>query len=236
MRKSITMLFITLSLLAGRASAQANLTETETRWLKAGSAVLNYARQLKLPFDIIVQPQAQPGDVPFAMGFDGGRCKLVLSMRGNPQAEAVLDEVPAAQRGLMIEAMTAHEMAHCWRYAHGDWHLLPAGLVEVGWESASDPALLWQAKAQRESRREEGFADLVALAWIWLRHPLQYGHVYAWLERVRHEQPAAGASHDTLVWRRLARDGAVFASEGTSYGSPFERVGALWNEGLTSTE
>jgi len=59
---------ILLSFFAASAGA-AQLTETETRWLQAGSPVLAYAKQeLKLPIDIVVQPQAGPNDVPLAMG------------------------------------------------------------------------------------------------------------------------------------------------------------------------
>ena len=217
-----------LCLASVHAAAQATLTEVETRWLKAGSAVLAYAKQIELPIDIIVQPQAQPGAVPFAMGFDGGRCKLVLSMRGNAQAESVLDALPAQQRGLMIEAMTAHEVGHCWRYVKGEWHALPAGFVEVGEQTAADPRLLEVSTALRATRREEGFADLVALAWIQRSHPGQYAAVHAWLEAVRREQPVGASSHDTLDWLRLARDGQVFQDSGT----PFEQAGQLWSQGL----
>ncbi len=128
--------------------------------------MLEYSKSIALPVDIIVQPKAPAGAVPLAMGFDKGRCKLVLSMRGNPGAEKVLANVPADKQALLIEAMAAHELAHCWRYAQGEWHLLPAGFVETGHETSHDPELLAAAKAMRDTRREEGFADLVALAWI----------------------------------------------------------------------
>ena len=221
-------IFCAIFCLAAAHAAAATLTEVETRWLKAGSAVLAYAKQIQLPIDIIVQPQAKPGDVPLAMGFDGGRCKLVLSMRGNAQAEDILETLPQAQRALMIETMTAHELGHCWRYVTGEWHALPAGFVEVGEQAAADPTLLEAAKEMRETRREEGFADLVALAWIQRSHPAQYAPVYAWLEQVRHAQPVAGSSHDTLDWIKLARDGLVFQDAAT----PFEQASALWNQGL----
>ncbi|HEV7817420.1 MAG TPA: hypothetical protein VGP06_20255 [Janthinobacterium sp.] len=217
-----------LSLLSAGARA-AQLTETETRWLRAGAPVLDYAREIGLPIDIIVQPQARPGDVPFAMGFDGDRCKLVLSMRGNPQAEAILEQLPAGQRGVMIEAMTAHEVGHCWRYAQGSWHVLPAGFVEVGQEYAADPHLLEESKEMRETRREEGFSDLVALAWTRGHHPAEYAEVYAWLEKVRRDQPLAGSSHDTLVWLRAAGDGAAFQPAA----SPFDQAMPLWSKGLS---
>jgi hypothetical protein len=212
-------LFPLLMLACGLASA-AELTEAEIRWLQAGSAVLAYARQeLKLPLDIIVQPQARPTDVPLALGYQDGRCKLVLSLRGNPNAEDILGNVPAAQRPLMIEAMVAHELGHCWRYAQGVWHALPAGFEERR-QAADEEAL-------RDTRREEGYADLVALAWTQYRHPAQYAAVADWMRAVRQPAPASG-SHSTLTWLQLAPTGAAFAP-----GVPvFEQASLLWRQGL----
>lgn len=214
----------------------AQLTDVEARWLQAGSAVLAYARQQQLPIDIIVQPQAQPGAVPLAMGFDGGRCKLVLTMRGNPGVENLLQDLPPAQRALMIETMTAHEVAHCWRYAQGAWHSVPGGFQEKMDGSAEDgtreaalaPELRKLSRELRETRREEGYADLVALAWIQRTHPAQYRQVYGWLHQVRVEQPASHVSHDTEAWLALASDGAVFAGGAT----PFDQARTLWDRGL----
>jgi hypothetical protein len=220
------------SLLLMSTAGAAELTPQETRWLTAASPVLAYSRQLKLPIDIIVQPEAKPGDVPLAMGFDGGRCKLVLSLRGNTDAEAVLSAAPDELKPQMIEAMAAHEVAHCWRHAQGAWHALPAGFVETGDEVAPSAELLEASKAMRETRREEGYADLAALAWTRHRHPADYGRVYAWLEALRHDQPVARAGHDTRAWVRLAKDGARFGAAD----SPFEDAAPLWREGLLSTD
>ena len=228
MLKQILFASVCLLFTSAPARAGASLTAQETRWLKAAAPVLAYSQRLKLPIDIIVQPQAGPGDVPLAMGFDGKRCKLVLSMRGNPQADAILDKVPEAERALLIEAMTAHEIGHCWRYAHGVWHALPAGFVETGELKADNDSTLAEAKAMRESRREEGFADLVALAWTSRHHPDHYARVYRWLESVRGEQPVARNAHDTRVWLRLARDAGAFDHAAT----PFEDVASLWSKGL----
>lgn len=227
-----SLLFCLLGLLAAGATAAPALSETETRWLGAGAPVLAYARQLGLPLDIIVQPRARPGDVPFALGFDGGRCKLVLSMRDNPRAEQILERVDPAEHGLLIEAMTAHEVGHCWRYAHGEWHAMPAGMEAPAPPAGLDPALRGDAAALGASRREEGFADLAALAWVRTRHPARYASVYAWLERVRRAQPVRGGSHDTAAWLALAADGAVFAPAG----DPFEQAGALWRRALIGAE
>lgn len=217
---------------AAAGAQAAALTPLETRWLGAAMPVLSYSEQLKLPIDIIVQPQAKPGAVPLAMGFDGGRCKLVLSLRGNPDAEAQLAGVPDQEKDELIEAMAAHEVGHCWRYAQGVWHALPAGFVEVGDERAPTAELLAASKAMRETRREEGYADLVALAWTRHRHPADYARVYAWLAVLRHDVPVAHSGHDTRAWVRLAQDGARFGHAG----APFEDVAPLWREGLLSDD
>jgi hypothetical protein len=214
----------------------ADLTALETRWLGAAFPVLQYARAQALPLDIIVQPRARPDDVPMAMGFDRGRCKLVLSLRGNPAAEAQLAGVLPAAQAELIEAMAAHELGHCWRYAHGAWHALPAGFVEVGMERALDPAMLALSKALRQTRREEGYADLVALAWTRRRHPDDYARVHAWLARLRQGersgQTLAHDGHDTRAWVALAQDGKRFGTAAR----PFEDALPLWREGLMQVE
>lgn len=226
------LLIASLTLFPALASGGAQLTEMEMRWLKAAGPVLAYSQRIKLPIDIIVQPQARPNDVPLAMGFVDGRCKLVLSMRGNPEAEKVLDKVPEAERGVLMEAMAAHEVGHCWRYAQGVWHALPAGFVETGELHADDPTLLEAAKAMRENRREEGFADLVALAWTKRHHPESYQQVYTWLAALRDAVPVAGSGHDTRAWVKLAKDGSVFQHSAT----PFDDAGQPWSQGLLSGE
>ncbi|WBS01885.1 hypothetical protein OU994_27090 [Pseudoduganella sp. SL102] len=220
------------ALLTTATAGAAQLTALETRWLAAATPVLTYAKTLRLPIDIIVQPKAGPNDVPLAMGFADGRCKLVLSMRGNPHAETILDDVADERRDVLIEAMAAHEVGHCWRYAQGRWHALPAGFTEVGQEVADNPALLEMSKQMRETRREEGFSDLVALAWTQQRHPEQYAHVYGWMRKVRDDQPTAHGSHDTRAWLQLAPHGGVFAAGA----GPFEQASALWSKGLLVPE
>ena len=217
---------LSLLLLSAAYAKAADLTDVEIRWLKAGAAVLSYAKQdLQLPIDITVQPQARANDVPLALGYQDGRCKLVLSMRGNPNAEDILATVPAAQRPLMIEAMVAHEIGHCWRYAQGAWHSLPAGFTE------SQPQAAGEAEALRDTRREEGYADLVALAWIQRQHPQQYAAVAAWMRQVRTPALATG-SHSTLAWLAQAPDGAAFPSGK----NVFEQANALWRKGLSQDE
>ena len=210
------------------AVAGPGLTELETRWLQAGQPVIAFARAQGLPIDIIVQPQDAPGAVPLALGYEAGRCKLVLSLRGNAQADSVLQGVPSARHGLMMEAMTAHEIGHCQRYAQGDWHALPRGFVEP--RSVQQGKLTALAQELRETRREEAYADLVALAWMHGRHPGQHQQVLVWMRGVRASGDVAGGSHDTQAWLALADGDAAF--DGTA--SPFEQAQVLWRMGLSS--
>lgn len=219
---------IALLFCASAGAHASQLTAQETRWLKAAAPVLDYAKSIALPVDIIVQPVAQDDAVPLAMGFADGRCKLVLTMRGNPQAEQVLEDVPLAEQGLLIEAMTVHELAHCWRYTQGEWHALPAGFFESGHESARDPAMLAASKAMRETRREEGFADLAALAWVQRTRPNEYVRVHDWLSAVRDAVAVPRSGHDTRVWVRLAENGRALDGGAT----PFDAADALWRKGL----
>ncbi|WP_331645787.1 hypothetical protein [Piscinibacter sp.] len=214
------------------AAAGSALTDTETRWLNAGWPVLSYAKQHQLPIDVVVQPQPSPGAAPLAMGFVDGRCKLVLSMRGNPEAETTLAKIEPALLNAVVEAMTAHELGHCWRYVHGAWHTLPAGFADITEDPDADPQRVALRRDMRETRREEGFADLVGLAWTLSRHAQQYGQVHAWLARFRDDQPVPGSHHDTRAWIRLAKDGQAFPAGD----NPFERAWPVWQQGLLSDD
>ncbi|MGK5003003.1 hypothetical protein [Janthinobacterium sp. LB2P70] len=224
MLKLFSLLSVSLAL---PAVAAAQLTDLETRWLQAGQPVIAFARAQGLPIDIIVQPQDAPGAVPLALGYEAGRCKLVLSLRGNAQVDSVLQGVPATRHGLMMEAMMAHEIGHCQRYAQGDWHALPRGFVEP--RSMQRGKLTPLAQELRETRREEGYADLVALAWMHGRYPGQYQHVLAWMRGVRTGGDGAGGSHATQAWLALADGAGVF--DGAA--SIFEQAQVLWRKGLS---
>ena len=205
----------------------ADLTPLETRWLSAAYPVLSYAKIIGLPVDVVVQPTAGPNDVPMAMGYDKNRCKLVLSLRGNPNAEDQVKEVPVAEQGVLIQAMAAHELAHCWRHTRGVWNRLPAGFVDSGDEQGS-ASLLGEARALREQRREEGFADLAALAWTKRFNPESYGRVHAWLTRLRAAGAGERSGHDTRTWVALAGDPTAL-KPGANL---FEDGAAIWRQGL----
>jgi hypothetical protein len=225
----VRYLFALAWLLSAGYCRSDELTATEMKWLRAGWPVLEYAEKQQLPIDIVVQPEASVDDLPIAMGFGEGRCQLVISMRGNPNAEATLKDVSTEDAGLVIEAMVAHEVAHCWRYMHGVWHTLPAGFTDSFRATGNDSEIRRQ---MRDTRREEAFADLVGLAWIRRAHPEHYSQIYSWFEQIRKDQPVAGGHHDTRVWIQMARDSNVFAK----VDSPFEQANEVWMAGLQKDE
>ncbi len=222
-----------LTLIAPGAWADAPITEAEARLIAAGMPVVRYARRHDLPVDIVVQPDATPEASPIAMGIKDGRCKLVLSMRSNPGATALLASVPPGLYDAVAEAVFAHEIGHCWRYVQGKWNALPAGFADAS-EDADDEAdveLVSLRRAMRETRREEAFADLVGLAWTRRAHPQQYAAVRVWFEGFRIDA-AQGEHHDTGAWLRLAREPSAFDAAG----GLFRPAQALWERGLRAQD
>ena len=214
-------------ILSGPALA-VELSATERSWLEAAMPVLRYAQELRLPLDIVVQPQTTAGETPLGMAFVGGRCKLVLSMRGNPEAQATLDRIEPTLRGPVVEAIAAHELGHCWRHVTRRWGTLPAGVQDLSGYSRVSTEHAALLRDMWRTRREEGFADLVGLAWTLQRHPQRYGEVHAWHVQLRAEQEVATGPHDTRVWVRLAADRTRFEAGA----SIFEQVQALWLSGM----
>jgi hypothetical protein len=215
--------------LASSAWAEGSLTDTENHWLQLSGPAIRYAREQQLPLDIVVQPQPTPGYAPLAMAYVAGRCKLVLSMRGNPEAQSALDEIPAGLLQPVVEAMAAHELGHCWRYVRGAWHTVPAGFAPT---REPDRAANQQLAQMQQTRREEAYADLVGLAWTAEHHPQRYAEVHAWLMKFRDEPERPGSHHDTVAWLRQAPAPSAFASSGNL----FDQAWPLWRQGLRSAE
>jgi hypothetical protein len=216
----------------GAATAAVELTATERRWLEAAVPVLQYARAQELPLDIVVQMQPSPGETPLGLAFIDGRCKLVLSMRGNPEAQATLDRIAPALVGPVVEAIAAHELGHCWRHLQQRWGTLPPGLRAAPMASRLTPEQVELLTEMWRTRREEAYADIVGLAWTLQQHPQRYAEVHAWHVRLRAVQAVDTGPHDTRVWVRLAGDAVAFAPAG----SIFEQAEALWRAGLLADD
>ena len=214
------------AVLSASACLAAELTAIESRWLQGAWPVVEFARQTGLSLDIVVQPQPTPGAAPLAMAFIGGRCKLVLSMRGNSEAQATLERIEPELLDATLELMAAHELGHCRRYLDGAWHGLPSGFVANS-TAQRGSGLLDEHRLISAARREEGYGDLVGLAWAQQHHPQLYARLWAWLVAERSNDRVAGADHDTLAWVRLAApDAAVHRV------SIFDWAATLWRAGL----
>ena len=223
------MLALAVSGVTGTANADTRLSAQELRWTQAATPVVAYARAQGLPLDVVVQPQDTPGLAPVAMALVDGRCKLVFSMRGNPAAADTERSIPPALFVPVVEAIAAHEMAHCWRQVHGAWRTVPAGFTDASGPANTDPDVAARWADMQVTRREEGFADLVGLAWTWHQHPAKYAQVHAWLMQERADPPLAGSHHDTQAWVRLAANGGFGDAD-----SPFEQVTRMWVAGLAN--
>lgn len=218
------------ALLALPACPASELTPTEMRWLRGAWPVIAFVRTEKLPMDIIVQPQPSPGTSPLAMAYVDGRCKLVLSMRGNAEAQATLERIKPDLLDATLELMAAHELGHCRRYLDGDWNGLPAGFSATVPEALS-PDLRSAYMSMKAARREEGYGDLVGLAWSRRQHPQHYARLHAWLMNERSRDLLPGSHHDTLAWVHLAQDGGMLDGP-----SMFAAAARLWAAGLAVDE
>ena len=208
------------------------LAEHERRWLDAAAPVLAEARAQRLPLDVVVQPQPNAGESPVAMAFVDGRCKLVLTARGPGGGALRTEAFDADAPSHVVEAIAAHELAHCWRHAQGTWRAPPAGFAPGRAPAGAAVDLAARIEEMRATRREEGFADLVSLAWTARRHPARYAEVHAWLLGLRGDAEPRGSHYDTAAWLARARDPSVFAGGG----SVFERASVPWRDGFRSGE
>lgn len=221
-----TVAFVAVAL--SQTAQAADLTALETRWLQGIAPVVAHARQvLALPLDLVVQPEAQPGMAPLALGFVDGRCKLVLSMRGNPEGQRQIDAIDPALLGPTLELMAAHELGHCRRYLDGAWYDVPAGFVPARAPDGLAPDLQRAWLDMRSTRREEAYGDLAGLAWTRERHPALYAKVHAWLVTQRSTELIPGSHHDTLAWLALVTDPAVLDAP-----AMFEAASRVWMRGL----
>jgi hypothetical protein len=215
--------------LLASGSQAAELTAAESRWLQGAWPVLVHARHIGLPIDVVVQPQPAAGLPPIAMAWVDGRCKMVFSLRDNPEADATLRRIEPALLDVTLELMAAHELGHCWRHVSGHWRRLPDGMAASSWDPPGGPDTAARSAwdDMRSTRLEEGLADLVGLAWIRHRRAAHYAQLHAWLVAERLHDHVPGSQHDTLRWVHLAQRAERL--DGTTI---FAAAMALWRTGL----
>lgn len=186
--------------------------------------MLRFADRHGLALQLVVVTGDQLEHSPLAMAYDG-TCRLHLALRNSRALGPLMADVPDELFETVAEASVAHEIGHCWRHVSGTLHQLPPFDPGAG----GDPALAQLRREMGQTRHEEAFADLVALAWVQQMRPQQYERFHRWLERMRRHPQAPNHPHDTRAWLRLAADPAVFAA---APGNLFERALAVWARGL----
>ena len=148
---------------------------------------------------------AAPGPRRSRSAFVDGRCKLVLSMRGNPEAEATLERIEPELLG---------------RRARADGRARAGPLPALSRRRLARRAGRLHATAcpRAERRASRGLRDDErGAARGGLRRPrrtgldgrappAQYARVHAWLVAERSRDLVPGSAHDTLAWVRLAAD------------------------------
>lgn len=225
-RRLASVLALSCAVFAATVHA-GDVTPLEMRWLKGIWPVVTHAREIGLPLDLVVQPQDSPGAAPLALGFVGDRCKLVLSMRGNPEGERQINAIRPELLNATLELMAAHELGHCRRYLDGAWYGAPAGFVAAQAPSGLTPELQKAWLDMRMTRREEAYGDLVGLAWTQARHPELYRTLHAWLVSERSADLIPGSHHDTLDWLALVKESATLEGQ-----SIFNAATSVWTRGL----
>ncbi|MET0207646.1 MAG: hypothetical protein ABW220_01320 [Burkholderiaceae bacterium] len=213
----------------------AGLSPLEMRWMTGMWPVIQQAREMGMPVDPVVQPQDAPDAAPLALGFVNGRCKLVLSLRANPEGEAALDRIPQGLEAGALELMAAHELGHCRRYLEGAWFNLPAGFSAARVPDGLSKDLEQAYLSMKSTRREEGYGDLVALAWTQQRRPAQYAALHDWLMQERTRDLLPGSHHDTLAWLLLAKDPKALG-HAPALAAVFDSAKPVWERGLASEE
>lgn len=198
---------------------QTDFTALESKWIKNIDPVVRYGLEQKLKITVAVNVNVKNGISP--IGIDTS-CKFILNFRDNKAALDLEDSIPDEIYKPVSEAIAAHELAHCWRSINGLYGVLPPGIMDTA--SLDDE----KVKKIRLERREEGFADLVGLAWVQSRYSAQtYAEVLEWFKEFRSDPDYSGDSHDTRVWLELAGDMKI--DKNTPI---FEQVMPRWRSGL----
>lgn len=219
-KKWFTAFLLAISSLAF-ATDYDELDALEKSWIILASPVINTAlNELNLPLDVVVLSQPTPNFGPVGIRYKDGRCHLILSIKNNPAALKLILSMDEGIKDILIQAIVAHEIGHCWRMVRNEIGELPPHFTVI----PSTPVV----EEMNMKRREEGFADLVGLAWVHKHHPRRYEQVHAWFTKSRANPPIAGAPHDTRAWIRLAKKEAFEKTRG----SIFEQAKHIWQQGL----
>lgn len=192
--------FLLCLLVGGSGEARAAPGAEATDWEVVAADLLRQPGFKALPIRIATST----GRAPAEMQVGGGRCVLHLRTRGNPVAELLLRQADPEDRGVWMQAILVHEIAHCWRWQGQDAALQQFAAL-IG--TAGHDARQLDAVHQR-MRDEESFADVAAMAWVAQTAPVQFEAVLGAFERLRGSATLSAGAHDTrAALDRVRREG-----------------------------
>lgn len=182
------------ALLASTAHAEVS----EARWIAAAEHAVAFGRSQGLPVELHVQSgdQLSKGHTPIGIWSEAGKCTVVISVRDNPTARRLTDQLDEDLVDLFLTGAAIHEIGHCYRRLKGYPHnekLLPV-VENIG---------LVRDWFNRRIRTEEAYADMFEIAWLARYHPDSFDAMVGQILRIRtyFREP----KHDTLPWLELAR-------------------------------
>jgi hypothetical protein len=171
---------------------------SEARWVAAAESAVAFGRSQGLPIELQVQSgdQLSKGHTPIGIWSEDGKCTVVISVRDNPTAKRLTDQIDEDLVDLFLTGAAIHEVGHCYRRLNGYPHneqLLPI-VANIG------PVRDW---FNRRIRTEEAYADMYEVAWLARFHPGRFDAMVSQILRIRtyFREP----KHDTLAWLEAAR-------------------------------
>lgn len=183
----LKILFCTLLLLYSFASHAAD------PWVAAAKVVQRDAFFQALPVKVTV-PSKPVKDSPTSVRLnEDGSCTLMLQHRNNPHADAMAELAPAPVRSVFLQAIVAHEFAHCWRQQDSPERM--AEVIALLERAQKEPALA--ESALHAKNQEEIFSDVAALAWVEKRYPEEYPQVLQTFVKLRADSRFTAQVHDT---------------------------------------
>lgn len=197
-------LFLLLAVLLAVLLAAPVQAQTAPSWEQVATEMVQRPEFAALPLQIQVQRERPGRGSPAEMQLQSGQCILHLRTRDNPLADILLTQAAPEDRTLWLQAVIAHEFAHCWRWQGDD----PAmqQLVALMGTAGTDARAARQV--QRQLGREESFADVAALAWVAQAAPQRLGAILTAFQRLRGNTRLSTGPHDTrAALDRVQREG-----------------------------
>jgi hypothetical protein len=196
---------VLLAVLLARPVQAQTPPATAPDWEQVAAEMIQRPEFEALPLQIRPPRGQSLGGSPIEMQFQAGQCLLNLRTRGNPAAERLLAQALPEDRTLWMQAVLAHEIAHCWRWQQGNDPGLQQLATLMGTASADAGAA---RQVQRQLGLEESFADVAALAWVATVAPQRFDAVLKAFQRLRGDLRLSSGPHDTrAALARVQREG-----------------------------